>query len=763
MTVAVPAIVKVPPIYTDADFSFDFVFFDFDLNTPHNFAAGDVASLVLVCRDQSISKVEYLSSDPASPLSFSALNAISLQIPKVDTQSIFPTNYAFELRRLGIDGSIEVLAIGAWPVQVGLSLDSTMQSPATWARNCGISSGANVIFTDAQAQIVYTGFSLSPVTAVFPDMFYVASDGSDDTPSFVAAVAYAATNGIGIVSLKRRDYNIATANQIALSNIKIVGTGIYPGGPNAATDLGSRILITNQAASPFAPGSDCTFDGVTFYWPNQTSAGPVIAYPALFMNDNAIRFVLENCTVFNAYRIIQINDGGSPQSGGWRIENCNLWAIDAGIYLLKGTATVCFIKGIWFSPAVAASINNVTPFALTLQASVSGAFLRYDIAGSSRPKIAGLEISDVVCFGSRYGIHAVSGSIGVSRVNMEVDGTGSFITVESLADVDGVTFDSPICYCYQYDPTGSGPYGATGKAHAFEVFTGNTISSNLININNPKIFYSQGDGIHIEGVVTNLNVSGGIIKSWGHTQDNTVTEARAIYLNNANVDGIVDGVTFLGDTGIDAGIVVDSCSALSVVANHFDGCHKKNVWTRSSAANVRVRSNRSTNTAGAVLQNDTGVASTLIAVGNDWDKDVAPSCFPQFAAKPTAGQVFGAGISTIAFTSTTFDGTGSFNQSTGVYIAPIRGSYRIRMTLGFVSGTAGDEWVLILTTSDGQVFKTETFVPPSGGPGQLVIDTLVKLAPTVTIVCTIQRGSGSGSLTLQNTQYLQFEGAVVNS
>jgi hypothetical protein len=150
-SLAAGALANLPPLVTDVDYAFDFTFFDGTVSTPHDFSA-DTFTLTLLAKNVSAPKITLSSSDANPSITLSAPNVLSLRI-KADLAATFhAAGYNYELRHLTNSGATELLAVGTVTVLDGLSLPSTLTSPGLQSAAV---SGADIIFTGAEAQVLY--------------------------------------------------------------------------------------------------------------------------------------------------------------------------------------------------------------------------------------------------------------------------------------------------------------------------------------------------------------------------------------------------------------------------------------------------------------------------------------------------------------------------------------------------------------------------------------------------------------------------------
>jgi hypothetical protein len=152
---------------------------------------------------------------------------------------------------------------------------------------------------------------------------------SDDSPAVARAVAYARANNVPVFHPGGACLMGGAAAEIDTSGVAFAGIGMgdfgYPYGRT-----GSQFWITDTRRSPFRLGGGGAFDGLVFFWPNQTERdGDPLPYPPLFTaapNTAAADITIRNCQVTNAFDFLAVTAPGA-KAGNIFISNCRVFAL----------------------------------------------------------------------------------------------------------------------------------------------------------------------------------------------------------------------------------------------------------------------------------------------------------------------------------------------------------------------------------------------------------------------------------------------------
>lgn len=251
----------------------------------------------------------------------------------------------------------------------------------------------------------------------------VKADGvTSDDAALKAVLDLCATVG-GTVHLPpgRILLNGTGAAPITLQNCHIVGSGIIAGTNGVVASNGSMILLTSTSVKPFIAGNNWRMDGVSFYWPNQTTG--TTAYPALLNCDvSCVSWVFEGNSVINAYDFF--TDVAGAAIGGFKMVNNWLYAVHDLIrsagqgdsFTVTGNQMT---PGNWFriAPSTAQAAANAGSLVNTIFHLSNNAGFGWNMIANNNP-----------VFAWRYGFKLEATALmGISQVDMSWDGVGTVI------------------------------------------------------------------------------------------------------------------------------------------------------------------------------------------------------------------------------------------------------------------------------------------------------------------------------------------------
>lgn len=143
----------LPPLFTDADWIFDFQFFSGNVDTPAAFAGDDQASLCFTPKGTLGTAFELTTQ--SGKLLFSADNAVGARLQQAYVATLVAAQYSWELRRIGADGAIDALAIGDAQVAPGASDLANLQNSNWPPLGLGAPGAVQIITSGSAAQVIY--------------------------------------------------------------------------------------------------------------------------------------------------------------------------------------------------------------------------------------------------------------------------------------------------------------------------------------------------------------------------------------------------------------------------------------------------------------------------------------------------------------------------------------------------------------------------------------------------------------------------------
>jgi len=138
---------------------------------------------------------------------------------------------------------------------------------------------------------------------------------------------------------------------------------------------------------------------------------------------------MENCTVVNAYQVFKFTSGTAI--GDLKFMSCRMYGIDKVFWFQQGVPESINISHCFFSHGVFTPSYTPNKY-LRDYTSASGEFITIDVSGSGWPSVDGLNLSDNLVFGYRYGVRVVSGLLNVSVIsNNWFDSVRTALRIES--------------------------------------------------------------------------------------------------------------------------------------------------------------------------------------------------------------------------------------------------------------------------------------------------------------------------------------------
>jgi hypothetical protein len=442
---------------------------------------------------------------------------------------------------------------------------------------------------------------------------FAGADPTGTTASNVAiaaAVAVAKVTGAAI-TFPAGNYKLDTSlGSLTLDYVTLIGSGVSCGQANPAL-AGSVFSIVGTTNAPFQVGPGVSFKGFGFYYPEQVdSATPIVFPPTININYSiagAINFVvIEDCTVFNAYRFyVDANVSGAEG---------HCWIINNTIY---GILTCIEIA---YNPEIISIQGNEFTFGHFLVATEAGlrGYTRAHGAAINITNTDGLMIQENAFFGYQAAIQGNAttgqgngGVFQLTTINDNYFDQCRFgITVGGNGNLNGITIIGNSFY-------GENANDTTVVCTPIAISTvGTVVDTELVCITGNSFNFSTGDDINITGgAVRNYTISGNQFRDWGFTSPGPVY--GAINVNGAGTSIVATNNTFASGNTTRASGIIATLSTIIVSGSIFGYCYQP----VNIKANVCISSsNQSYGTGGSYSNNYTYLSST-IELGNKWDKD----------------------------------------------------------------------------------------------------------------------------------------------
>lgn len=481
------------------------------------------------------------------------------------------------------------------------------------------------------------------------------------------------------------NFKIDTASgTLTCSYVTFLGTGVTAGTSTPAA-AGSVFSIVGTANSPFTIGPGVSFRGVGFFYPAQVDSATPIVFPPTLVTSlaiaGAINFVVvENCTVFNAYRFF-VDTDTTGAIGHVEFNNNVIYGI-----------LTCF-EIAYNSEVMKWQGNNFT-FGHFL-AATEGGLRGYTRANGTVLKWArtdGFVFNSNMCYGYLNGINFVTVATVCQLANIEsnlfdsvrfpivASGTGNIIGTQ----VVGNSFVS------------ENPSATTLQSNAINISTSGALATETLTVVGNNFFTCASDQILVTGVaVRSYTITGNNFYGWAAFQ--VSGSYGAINVTGASTSYLASGNTFVSINSFSSGLL-GSCSQIVLSGNIFGGC--------AAAVNVTCNSfvaygNISYSTNGTL--SDIITATQIYQFNNLWDKAGSQSTRPEWALAKAASQTFATGATNVnvIFGTVSYDKAGNWN-GTDTWTAKQPGRYRFDwMLLHDNTATAGERWTFTLTPSSG--------------------------------------------------------------
>lgn len=449
--------------------------------------------------------------------------------------------------------------------------------------------------------------------------------------------------------------------------VSLIGPGVFRRNVAASDydDDGATFLITSTTVSPFVitESGGVHFEGINFFWPNQSVSTTPVAYPALITvgtGDQLVDVTMRDCAVINAYDFIHLPVGATSM-GDVRIESCRIFALRRAFWFAEAAPEVIFVSGCTFSPGI---YQNVAVFAhsgyLMNWHANNGCFIYIDIASGGT--VDGMRISNTLVFGPRRAIHIVSGGLfDFETSNTSFDGVSQPLKVEGAGKMLSCQFNGGMHYIYMADASGTSETG-------YAINTTGIVQLTFDGVNIPN---ASGSLLSVEGTgEKSIVVNGGRIANWGVSSG---VDSYALYVDAADAivhfaPSIAKGYT----SGLNIPVYAKTLTSLLIDGLH-DDC-KLSLQTDAALVAGRIKFN-------AIVSN-TVSSATLALAGAVGTVEVGPQAILDkpngLVAWPNSRRrsgsiTFGAGPTVATFANSAVDD--GISYSAGTFTIPSSGVY----------------------------------------------------------------------------------------
>lgn len=429
--------------------------------------------------------------------------------------------------------------------------------------------------------------------------------GATDHAKLTAAVAFCKATGAALNLPSRRIDINSDLGTITLEEVSLQGNHVLDGA-TGTVDKGTMLWITGTTNSPFKVRRGVVVDGVGIYYPNQTDSASPTAYPVTFNFDftnGAVQFVrFSNNVVYNAYKVMDIDNGGTGAVGHVEITGNYFNGLNRGIYVRYN------------SEHIRIQHNNFS-FGFWLAATEAGsrAYVRANCTHIEVAQSDGIEINDNLIFGALNGVlvagtglcqfmHITQNKFDQTRFGVKASGSGRFD-----GSIIANTFN---CYNPQdttlqgrsvdIQTTGSGTESVTILGNNFDATTEDHI---YVSGNTPLRYIVVGSNNYRLWAAFKASGSYGAVNAGG---------------TNTNV--VVTGGWFEGGSSAYANGILGSPNTLTLTGATFDQCQAP-ISVTANTATVTGCASFSTGASAS----DSITATALVSVGNKFDKPTAKS------------------------------------------------------------------------------------------------------------------------------------------
>lgn len=398
------------------------------------------------------------------------------------------------------------------------------------------------------------------------------------------------------------------AGTIPWSNCLVEGAGVISGAYGSTPSLGTTILLTNTAITPFTVGSNWGVRGINFYWPNQTNGTTV--YPALFTqgaSTASAHWFADHINIVNAY------DGfnmavGAPGSGAWQISHSWIYAVHDAFQMNYIGDSVHF-DDVQFTPGTWLAICN---FSTACEAAIDAGSNYNTIFHLKSGAATNMVVSNAAVFDWRYGFKLDSGAvIGLSDITMTWDGVQTILDTTSGGS-----------WSIQIPFRGQGDCGAPSYVTGLNKVGANAPCFNLggnggLYLDNFLSTGTQGSMVATAGA--NVTVVGGALGPVGLIKDGGDYYGVLVTGNPGGTTVNVQSTVITGNqTAHEHGIVTTTAASRAIIQNN-EFAYLNDDVTIQSAPTTTITGNWAISTLGSSSLTITG-SNGVAYNGNTWDK-----------------------------------------------------------------------------------------------------------------------------------------------
>ena len=450
-------------------------------------------------------------------------------------------------------------------------------------------------------------------TAVSGAVFFY---GADDTTAVTNAIAAAVTAHACVFFPVGGYWLYSQTTPITLTNACLKGDA--PTGVGADyTHNGGTLIVTNTTGSVFTFGRGNEIDNLAVYYPAQDgSASTPLTYPPLFVGTYIENDTFNNDNFINPYALMTVNTG-STGLGDVRMQNIRAYCVNTCFVFNNGSPDVLQIVNSFFSPGVYEDIATGGNKYLGTWSGANAAFIYVNSGSGSSTSVTGLQLSNDIVYGFRYGMEVVTGTVDISSWSNVL-----WDTVSTVLSITGST--SWVRLIWTGGTVTSLEYNGSGDSNdAISM----TCSNELTDLNIVGVNFSQSNGhwYHETNFCSrNLVFSNNRFYAWGLN----LASQNAYGIGNINnyssaahliITGNVFNCTVSSSNSPDP---VDVEGAYVLIAdNNFWGSCAYPVITIGPSGLFTVTGNTSSGTFGAYSLNDSTTGTAVVYdIGNTWDK-----------------------------------------------------------------------------------------------------------------------------------------------
>jgi hypothetical protein len=454
-----------------------------------------------------------------------------------------------------------------------------------------------VAYTPAGTGAVVTTVQNKLRESVSVKDFGAVGDGvTDDTAAIQAGLTRCALSGDALYFPPGK----YLVTGLAANNVALIGTGVMDNGIPYANS-GSVLCQTDTTKPLITIGGGVTFNGMSFYYPNQINGGisPVVYLPTIFASQTAsvTNLNITNCLFINSYDCINMTQG-TQSHGRVMLSNVQAYGINKFMYL-SGVADV--VTCIDCQITVGNFQDIATPGSV-LRGYTQSSGIGFDLAG----RVDGLTINSCIIYGYKSSIRLLSGTPDFLKiVNCNLDSTINGVEIGGTAQITNSLISGNAFSCMN-------PYDAASPTYGIKVASTADISDFIISNNN--FIFCGRDCVNIQpGSTDRVLIDGNKFSYYGKATGLSV-DAYGVYANDSS-DFIICNNEFITNytNGVAIGI---NGSTNSIVGNIIDS--NKYAINILGGVNYNIANNSAKNTITKCLKITTN-PNKIIQSANLWD------------------------------------------------------------------------------------------------------------------------------------------------